>query len=118
MNYYNAFAAFDSDEELEDGEISKQEQMFDLGRAFWEEQQKGKYMTWGEWCDEDEDDGIISGDECILWKGVSCSNPKCSYRAHSKPPKHFQKKDQRFCCSKCRISGGKYHGGHCQKKKE
>ena len=40
MNYYNAFAAFDSDEELEEGEISKQEQMFALGRAFWEEQQK------------------------------------------------------------------------------
>ena len=54
MNYYNAFAAFDSDEELEEGEISKQEQMFALGRAFWEEQQKGKFMTWGEWCDEDE----------------------------------------------------------------
>ena len=117
MKYHNTFAALDSDNEMEEAEITKQEELFLLGRNFWEEQQKGNYMTWGDWCDEDEDDdGILSGDECIVWKGVPCSNKKCSYRAHSKPPKHFTEKDRRFCCSKCRLSGGKYHGGHCQKK--
>lgn len=42
--------------EIEEGEIVESRQtalLMVLGRAFWEEQQKGNIMTWGEWCDEE-----------------------------------------------------------------
>lgn len=76
MKYYNSFAAFNSDDdEVEEGEITKRDELFMLGRAFWEEQQKGNVMSWGDWCDEENDDnGIQSGDECIVWKGAHGSN--------------------------------------------
>ena len=34
---------------------SKKEELLRLGRAFWEEQQRGKTMKWGDWCDEEEE---------------------------------------------------------------
>ena len=43
--------------EIEEGEIVESRQTALLmvsGRAFWEEQQKGNIMTWGEWCDEED----------------------------------------------------------------
>ena len=79
MKYHNSFAALNTNDEVEEGEITKQEELFMLGRAFWEEQQKGNIMSWGDWCDEENDDnGIQSGDECIVWKGAHGSNTKQS----------------------------------------
>lgn len=34
---------------------SKTEELLRLGRAFWEEQRRGKTMKWGDWCDEEEE---------------------------------------------------------------
>ena len=83
MKYHNSFAALNSDDEVEEGEITKQEELFMLGRAFWEEQQKGNIMSWGDWCDEEDDDGICSGDECIVWKPLDESNKtKSNYSNH------------------------------------
>ena len=45
--------------EGEEGEIVESRQTALLmvsGRAFWEEQQKGNIMTWGEWCDEEDEE--------------------------------------------------------------
>ena len=39
----------------------------------------------------------------------------CVFRVHTNPPEHFTIKDKPYCCTTCRTSQGKYHGGKCQK---
>lgn len=56
----NAFQLlYTSDSEDEEEVIaiisSKTEELLRLGRAFWEEQRRGKTMKWGDWCDEEEE---------------------------------------------------------------
>lgn len=56
----NAFQLlYTSDSEDEEEVIvtisSKTEELLRLGRAFWEEQQRGNTMKWGDWCDEEEE---------------------------------------------------------------
>ena len=56
----NAFQLlYTSDSEDEEEVIatisSKTKELLRLGRAFWEEQQRGKTMKWGDWCDEEEE---------------------------------------------------------------
>lgn len=62
MNPFAALHDESSDEEEEEGEIVESHQtsiLMVLGRAFWEEQQKGKIMKWGDWCWTDDDDARI-----------------------------------------------------------
>tara|TARA_E500000331_G_C16663036_1_gene457872 strand:+ start:78 stop:377 length:300 start_codon:yes stop_codon:yes gene_type:complete len=65
MNRFTALHNNSSDEEeveVEEGEIVESIQTARLmasGRAFWEEQQKGKNLKWGDWCWTDEDDAHI-----------------------------------------------------------
>jgi hypothetical protein len=62
MNPFAALHNNSSDEEVEEGEIVEPRQtslLMASGRAFWEEQQKGKTMKWGDWCWTDEDDARI-----------------------------------------------------------
>tara|TARA_B100000424_G_scaffold269394_1_gene266248 strand:+ start:5814 stop:6182 length:369 start_codon:yes stop_codon:yes gene_type:complete len=108
---------------LEEGEIIEEPVIADLivsGRAWAEEWKKGKYLSWGDWCWTEEDDLHI--EKTIIHRIKikktlpNCCSGGCSFRAHSNPPKHFSQADRAFCCSKCRISGGKHHGGHCEKK--
>lgn len=57
---YNEFS--DEEEEEEEGEIVESRQksiLMACGRAFWEEQQKGKVMKWGDWCWTQQDDENI-----------------------------------------------------------
>ena len=61
MNPFNVLYNEFSDEEKE-GEIVESRQKSTLmacGRAFWEEQQKGKVMKWGDWCWTQQDDENI-----------------------------------------------------------
>lgn len=72
--------------------------------------------------DEAEDyDGIVSDDEVILLKPPPrslCKCWNCSFYAHTAPPRHFGEEDIGFCCSWCRLSKGKKHGNHCQRKRK
>jgi hypothetical protein len=61
MPKHNQFAAFhdeSSDEETEHDEVltSKRDELLRCGRAFWLEQQRGKRMKWGDWCDESDEE--------------------------------------------------------------
>ena len=61
-------------------------------------------------CDE-----YCSGDEEILIRPmIKCKNRKCSFRIHRNPPKFFNPKDKKYCCSLCRLSNNYNHGGHCE----
>lgn len=55
----------------------------------------------------------MSDDEEILLR-PKCRNKHCCFLIHNNPPQHFARKDMKYCCSLCRISNGKRHGGHCQ----
>ena len=67
------------------------------------------------------------GKVCIpCWETLTCNGtfePKmppaqcagCDFRVHTNPPEHFTIKDKPYCCTNCRTSQGKYHGGKCQK---
>jgi hypothetical protein len=122
------YAAFiDSDSEGEIEETHEQKQMA-LARAalqsayerFNAEWQSGK---WGDWCWDEEDDeryrlGQIKAEMNAVQRttvAVGCGCGKCSFLPHSSPPSHFSQEDAPFCCSKCRLSNGSEHGGHCQK---
>ena len=45
--------------------------------------------------------------------------PKCmgcnKFTIHSKPPAHFTEEDKQHCCAYCNITGGKKHGGSCER---
>ena len=45
--------------------------------------------------------------------------PKCigckKFTIHSKPPPHFTEKDKHHCCAYCHETGGKKHGGSCER---
>lgn len=120
-NMKNSFQLlYESDSDDEETVHAQTMKMRQLGREFWKEQQRGKNMKWGDWCEED---GIYSEDECILLKpqtkrkrGLVCLCKKCNFKRHMNPPKHFSDLDKGFCCSLCRMTNGKKHGGHCQKK--
>mmetsp|Transcript_19853 Transcript_19853/g.39343 ORF Transcript_19853/g.39343 Transcript_19853/m.39343 type:complete len:438 (+) Transcript_19853:100-1413(+) len=43
-----------------------------------------------------------------------CCTEACGFSAHRDPPAHFSDEDRAYCCSLCRISSGKKHGGHCE----
>lgn len=55
--------------------------------------------------DEDYVDEGDEEEECAAGCGLLC---------HRSPPSHFGKEDVGYCCSKCRLSFGKGHGGHCE----
>jgi hypothetical protein len=48
-------------------------------------------------------------------KSDLCACGNCPFFIHRDPPAHFAAADEAFCCSMCRISKGRQHGGHCQK---
>jgi hypothetical protein len=61
MPKHNQFAAFhddSSDEETEHHVVltSNRDELLRCGRAFWLEQQRGKRMKWGDWCDESDEE--------------------------------------------------------------
>ncbi len=37
------------------------------------------------------------------------------YSIHSNPPAHFTEEDKQHCCAYCNVTGGKKHGGSCEK---
>ena len=121
-NMKNSFQLlYDSDSDDEETVNAQTMKMRQLGRAFWEDQRRGNTMKWGDWCNDGED-GIYSEDECILLKpqtkrnkNVVCLCERCNFQRHSNPPNHFSDQDKAFCCSLCRITNGKKHGGHCQR---
>jgi len=39
----------------------------------------------------------------------------CAFSVHSNPPAHFTEEDKCHCCAYCRITGGKKHGGSCER---
>ena len=39
----------------------------------------------------------------------------CNHGIHTDPPDHFTEEDRKYCCSICRLSKGRSHGGKCQK---
>lgn len=45
--------------------------------------------------------------------------PKCigckKFTIHSKPPAHFTEEDKQHCCAYCNVTGGKKHGGSCER---
>jgi len=45
--------------------------------------------------------------------------PKCigckKFTIHSKPPAHFTEEDKKHCCAYCNTTGGKKHGGSCER---
>ena len=45
--------------------------------------------------------------------------PKCigckKFTIHSNPPAHFTEEDKNYCCAYCKITGGKKHGGSCER---
>ena len=45
--------------------------------------------------------------------------PKCigckKFTIHSKPPAHFTEEDKQHCCAYCNTTGGKHHGGSCER---
>lgn len=47
---------------------------------------------------------------------LECASKSCYFLCHRNPPPHFSIDDRKFCCSLCRLSVGKEHGGHCGKK--
>ena len=133
MAFNNPFAAFldsDSDGEIEETHGQKQEALCRAAlRAAYErfnaEWQSGG-GKWSEWCWDEGDDeryrlGQIKAEMNAVKRAtteivaVGCSCGKCSFLPHSNPPSHFSREDAPFCCSKCRISNGSEHGGHCQK---
>ena len=76
----------------------------------------------------EDDDGIYSGDECIVWKPkklpyvvpqkrLRCKCKSCLFLPHTNPPPHFTSMDDGYCCSWCRLSNGKNHGKHCQRRR-
>ena len=70
------------------------------------------------------EEGIISDDEVILLKPLKpvsrkmCKCWNCSFYAHTDPAPHFINLDEGYCCSWCRLSNGKKHGNHCQRRKK
>ena len=44
---------------------------------------------------------------------VQCTT--CSFARNTTPPEHFTQEQKSHCCAYCSISGGKKHGGHCQR---
>ena len=44
-----------------------------------------------------------------------CMSPRCTFKIHSCPPAHFTEQDRSYCCSLCRMSSAKQHGGKCEK---
>jgi hypothetical protein len=44
---------------------------------------------------------------------VQCAT--CSFARNTNPPQHFTQAQKSHCCAYCSISGGKKHGGHCQR---
>ena len=61
MPKHNQFAAFhddSSDEETEHHVVltSNRDELLRCGRAFWLEQQRGKRIKWGDWCDESDEE--------------------------------------------------------------
>ena len=67
-NMKNSFQLlYESDSDDEETVNAQTIKMTQLGRAFWQDQRRGKTIKWGDWCDDDED-GIYSEDECILLK--------------------------------------------------
>lgn len=73
------------------------------------------------------EEGIESDDEIILLKPPpqryippmrrACGCSRCGYLVHTNPPKHFAQEDHAYCCSWCRMSNGKRHGKHCERKR-
>ena len=45
---------------------------------------------------------------------VKCKSAGCECIKHPNPPPHFSIDDETYCCSLCRISKGRKHGGLCQ----
>lgn len=45
--------------------------------------------------------------------------PKCmgckKFTIHSNPPAHFTEEDKQHCCAYCNTTGGKKHGGSCER---
>ena len=45
--------------------------------------------------------------------------PKCigckKFTIHSNPPAHFTEEDNQYCCAYCNVTGGKKHGGSCER---
>ena len=39
------------------------------------------------------------------------------FTIHSNPPSHFTEEDRNYCCAYCNVTGGKGHGGSCERKR-
>ncbi len=39
----------------------------------------------------------------------------CKFTIHSNPPAHFTEEDKQHCCAYCNLTGGKKHGGSCER---
>ncbi len=37
------------------------------------------------------------------------------FTIHSNPPSHFTEEDKKYCCAYCNVTGGKKHGGSCER---
>ena len=37
------------------------------------------------------------------------------FTIHSNPPSHFTEEDKNYCCAYCNVTGGKKHGGSCER---
>jgi hypothetical protein len=40
-----------------------------------------------------------------------------TFKLHRRPPVHFTPEDKDACCAYCRITGGKKHGEHCERRR-
>ena len=40
-----------------------------------------------------------------------------TFKVHRRPPAHFTAEDKDACCAYCRMTGGKKHGEHCERRK-
>jgi len=47
---------------------------------------------------------------------LGCACKKCGFDKHQAPPPHFSTLDRAYCCSLCRMTSGKEHGGHCERR--
>ena len=46
-------------------------------------------------------------------KTVQCTT--CSFARNTHPPEHFSEAQKLHCCVYCSITGGRKHGGRCQR---
>jgi len=40
-----------------------------------------------------------------------------TFKLHRRPPVNFTQEDKDACCAYCRITGGKKHGEHCERRR-